>query len=559
MPPPVDNATKEALFKITGHACPERTAYLVNDHQNDGGQKEAHFVLDENGNPMTAKVNLAAFLSEEEIARLYQKDQNPEDIADLHYCVKKLAVMQSGILARLSSTKQAVEKKQELKHANFIANYELENLTKLKKQEEKDADLIARIKEEEEKEKKSVALSQTNQTKRNEEIKSQLKKAVEKNVDNQHINEIDFANPKNQNQMKQTLSQSASNPWLEKYRKYILMFMGFLNGYMLGCMLGFASTDFLAHIPALFSVLNDGMVTPILIGAFALAAAVSKTWGNKLAEEQHLANLKEKRLDPEYLEKQGKLDQLNKKIKRLKHRLEGYANTIASGIQKIAGEERTQEYHNDIKALIEKSQKKLIRGKTILLGIRGVFKVLVDVSSVIFITRCLVTMGFLKALLPAIFATSSAMTALSTGVFGMFGVVFTAHPVGIAILVIAAVLLVIKAVVELYMIAQQKKEMQKIDQVDLHLEKAESEYKHLSQVKNFLKAEAEQLQVTLNINEEEYETERESLVEGIGEESSRKLHLPPVLKNIRNSGNGKREESSSTGKAHGIELTSVLR
>src|SRR5262249_48242350 len=152
----------------------------------------------------------------------------------------------------------------------------------------------------------------------------------------------------------------------------------------------------LAHIPGLFSVINDGMVTPILVGAFSFLIAISKAWNKGLEEKKHSATLKEKRLDPKYLEKQYKLQQFNQRISDLKNSLPEKVRAIASKIQNL---EKQQKYIDEINALIEKSPKKWTREKnknTIFLTFRGILKVSIDISSVILIARAVLTMGFLR-------------------------------------------------------------------------------------------------------------------------------------------------------------------
>lgn len=510
---------KNEPIRLAAHNITDRTIILVGKGSDrtayfaDGGK----FILnkrkdkdtnidDKDKNLLTAKIKVAAFFSKEELESLenncglapksnqvdrdtdterlidIKNDKNPSE--NLTYRITRLALVNSGYLSQISSKEQAVKNKYKLKEAQLIAEYGLQKLAALKERMKKDAAMIAGL------------ISSKTQLQNESSFDSAMQEE-EKNIsawETEFENKCTNFDPNSLNEtgVNKLLHYSSTHPRLEKYRRYLVGFVAFVGGYTLGCIIGFASTDFLSHIPVLSSVVSDGMVTPILIGAFSLLVAVSHMHRKGLEDEKHLAELEERRADPEYLRKQHKLEELDKEIKRLKESID---ETMLHIQGKAYGDnpESAANYKNEIYQLINKPPKKWTIErvkKYALLIARGIFKVLTDVSSVVLIARALLTMGFSRALLPIFFASSVAvMNPLTTGVFSMFGAAFAANPLGITILVIAIVLLIIKAVVELYMVAQKEKELAKFDKVDLTLEKKLAKCEHLHRVNALLKHE----------------------------------------------------------------------
>lgn len=258
----------------------------------------------------------------------------------------------------------------------------------------------------------------------------------------------------------------------EKIRGLLVVILEFGMGYMLGCMIGFVALDFLGHVPALVSF-TDSFLAHLLTGVFSVFTATSSARRAWLSEQAHLTDLDIKRLKANgYLDKESEIDALNLQNANLR-------KDIHQDISKIT-DENLKSKAKELEALLDIDKDFKITGLKVLKFVRNALYVITSISTVVFVSRAFIVMGFSKACFPTI------VPGILPGSLNLFGP-GAISPIGVFVLALAALFLVLRLANKFHMSIQQAEELEKIDSVDRRLEEAKIENTHILQIKATIK------------------------------------------------------------------------
>lgn len=269
----------------------------------------------------------------------------------------------------------------------------------------------------------------------------------------------------------------------EMVRLILSVTLSALLGYGLGALLGFVLGDFTGHFTTIFS----GTLLNVLGGCFGLV--VGALFGRRayLSEKKH-----QNQLDILWTQSQAQQDilkTLENTIAGLKYAVFELEKLQRAFIKKL--EENLSLSDVEVSRTIE-SLKKLqfdefshpvkregITLRKVIFVLRAILQLIVAVSTVLLMARALLTMGFAK-IIPWL-----------NGSLSLFG--SSISPLALVILGFALVLLILKAVNDVYLAEQRHEENYKLDRIDFVISLKEGEKNYLENRSDFLKQSNEKL------------------------------------------------------------------
>lgn len=267
--------------------------------------------------------------------------------------------------------------------------------------------------------------------------------------------------------------------WLETFRGPVLLVLDFAVGYMMGCILGFVTTDFLSHIPE-FAPFADGLVANLAVGIFSLIAGLSNARRGWLTEQVHLSELEILRLkDKKYKEDAKELKGLQIENAALKEQLKNAIAKAMAGFEHK--DDPTYLRLENLAKRLEKFKEPGVKRHKVLNVVRAILFVMTSFSSVILMSRALIVMGFSKAFAPL---TVGGSLVLFTSTGGL-------NPLGIGVLAVALMFLALRVVNRMYLTAQKEQELEKIKCIDRRLAEARQEKEQFQVISGFVNSNLE--------------------------------------------------------------------